>query len=41
MVQEIQQMLFNSFFFILIFFPLMLAGWYLLNHFHYYKAAQL
>lgn len=33
-------MLFNSFFFILIFMPLMLAGWYTLNHFHMYLPAE-
>ena len=32
-------MLFNSFLFILIFFPLTLIGWYLLNHYHCYRAA--
>ncbi len=33
-------MLFNSYIFILLFLPLTLAGWYLLNHFQYQKAAQ-
>ena len=32
-------MLFNSYIFIFLFFPLALAGYYIFNHFHLYRAA--
>lgn len=34
-------MLYNSYIFILFFLPITLSGYYILNHFHYYKGATI